>query len=157
MQVIEKLADVVRNLTGNPAERKRQEKHISSSTIVLSSPEDERKDAVTSSPNNPQKSDERERPPNHATIGAWMKYNRGFAAKYMEKLNYGGKGLGKNEDGIIEPVTVQKKTVLGIVPQKQTSSSSITTELNYNDHPRKNLLHNGCKTTTIIHGLRTLR
>ena len=37
-------------------------------------------------------------------LGAWEKYNTGFASKIMKRMGYGGKGLGKREDGIIDPI-----------------------------------------------------
>ena len=43
-------------------------------------------------------------------IGAWEVHNRGFASRQLLKYGYRGKGLGKNEDGIIQPISGKKKT-----------------------------------------------
>ena len=43
----------------------------------------------------------------------WEKHSRGVASKIMEKMGYKGKGLGKNENGIIEPITIATKDILG--------------------------------------------
>ena len=43
-------------------------------------------------------------------IGAWQAHTRGFASKEMSKYGYRGRGLGKNQDGITEPIRGEKKT-----------------------------------------------
>ena len=50
---------------------------------------------------------------NEKNLGAWKKHNKGFADHYMKKCEYAGGGLGKNGDGIVEPIQATKKTVLG--------------------------------------------
>ena len=37
-------------------------------------------------------------------LGAWEKYNSGFASKYMKKMGYEGRGIGKLQNGIIQPI-----------------------------------------------------
>ena len=37
----------------------------------------------------------------------WEKYSSGVASKILDKMGYSGKGLGKDEDGILEPVTIK--------------------------------------------------
>ena len=44
------------------------------------------------------------------SLGAWEVHNNGFASKVMKKYGYSGKGLGKREDGIIEPIQVKQKS-----------------------------------------------
>ena len=41
----------------------------------------------------------------------WEKFSTGFATKMLEKMGFGGNGLGKAEDGITEPVTIQPRTI----------------------------------------------
>ena len=55
-------------------------------------------------------SDERTDEANVTKIGAWEAHTRGFASREMYKYGYRGKGLGKNEDGITEPIRGEKKT-----------------------------------------------
>ena len=43
----------------------------------------------------------------------WEKYSRGVAGKMMDKMGYKGKGLGKNENGIIEPIMIGTSNILG--------------------------------------------
>ena len=37
----------------------------------------------------------------------WEKHSSGAAAKIMAKMGYKGKGLGKTESGITEPITIK--------------------------------------------------
>ena len=39
----------------------------------------------------------------------WEKHSKGFGSKMLTKMGYDGKGLGKDGDGIIHPVTITKK------------------------------------------------
>ena len=43
----------------------------------------------------------------------WEKYSRGVAGKIMDKMGYKGNGLGKNENGIIEPIMIGTSNILG--------------------------------------------
>ena len=43
------------------------------------------------------------------SIPPWEKYTNGCVSRIMEKMGYRGKGLGKTESGITEPIKVQKK------------------------------------------------
>ena len=36
----------------------------------------------------------------------WEKHSTGYASKMLSKMGYQGKGLGKAENGIMEPVTI---------------------------------------------------
>ena len=51
----------------------------------------------------------------------WEKHSSGFASKMLDKMGYKGKGLGKAEDGIIEPITVTNSLGLGVpkTPKKR--------------------------------------
>ena len=41
-------------------------------------------------------------------FAAWEKHNRGFATKMLGQMGYSGGGLGKHENGIKQPITVEK-------------------------------------------------
>ena len=43
-------------------------------------------------------------------LGEWEIHNNGFASKIMKKYGYGGKGLGKDENGIVKPIQAEKKS-----------------------------------------------
>ena len=58
---------------------------------------------------------------NDTEIGAWERHNTGFASKMMSKYGYQGKGLGKREDGIIEPIIGERKTAFG---EEKTASKT---------------------------------
>ncbi len=51
---------------------------------------------------------------NGVNIGKWEKHTKGFGSRYLRERNYGGKGLGKNQDGIINPVEVKQQLTLGL-------------------------------------------
>ena len=46
---------------------------------------------------------------NHTSQYNWEKFSNGFASKQMDKMGYKGKGLGKRENGITEPIEFQRK------------------------------------------------
>ena len=43
-------------------------------------------------------------------IALWEKHSKGFGSKMLNKMGFGGKGLGKNGNGILQPVTITKKS-----------------------------------------------
>ena len=43
---------------------------------------------------------------NETSFGAWEKYSSGFGTKMLLKMGYTGAGLGKFEDGIVNPISV---------------------------------------------------
>ena len=47
----------------------------------------------------------------------WEKYSTGVASKIMDKMGYKGKGLGKNENGITEPIAIDYSHTLGKTKQ----------------------------------------
>ena len=97
-------------------------------------------------------------------LGEWEKHNRGFASKYMkQKCEYTGGGLGKNEDGIIDPIHVEMKKTLGGDDRNQSSismSSGRLNDTNQDDHqtvlknqsPSNNDRHTWPAKTTLIAG-----
>ena len=48
----------------------------------------------------------------------WEKHSTGFASKMLGKMGYQGKGLGKAENGIIEPITINPYGFAAAVKQK---------------------------------------
>ena len=47
--------------------------------------------------------------PAYDSLAPWEKHSMGFGSKMLKKFGYEGKGLGKDGDGIIEPVSIEKK------------------------------------------------
>ena len=88
--------------------------------------------------------------------GQWEKHNNGFASKIMKRMGYGGKGLGKREDGIVEPITTQN--TLAVSKKKEDErvrkifyilSSSMMNQMDANrlstkDIEVKTQCHGGC-------------
>ena len=49
----------------------------------------------------------------------WEKYSTGAASKIMKKMGYNkGKGLGKDENGIMEPIMIENSQVFGIAEKR---------------------------------------
>ena len=46
---------------------------------------------------------------NETSFGAWEKHSSGFGSKMLRKMGYTGAGLGKFEDGIINPISVERR------------------------------------------------
>ena len=49
----------------------------------------------------------------------WQKSSSGFARKMFEKMGYKGRGLGKSEDGITEPISITKLAKFTDSPHKE--------------------------------------
>ena len=47
--------------------------------------------------------------PNHTKQTTWEKHSSGFATKMLNKMGYKSKGLVREENGITEPISVQKQ------------------------------------------------
>ena len=43
-------------------------------------------------------------------FASWEAHTKCFASKMFKKMGYGGKGLGKNGEGITQPVNVERKS-----------------------------------------------
>ena len=87
-------------------------------------------------------------------IAPWDKHNTGFATRMMKKMNYGGKGLGKSENGIIEPIMPSvnrglSKLLLGGYSQSMSNSNL---DLNTKEHVQNNYTKPWPKGTTLITG-----
>ena len=55
------------------------------------------------------------------SVAPWGKHSNGFASSYMKKNGHQpGKGLGKTGEGIVEPISTEKKTLVA------TTSNSVT-------------------------------
>ena len=85
----------------------------------------------------------------------WEKHSTGFATKMLIKMNYGGKGLGKYENGIVEPIIINESRTLGgeEEPKKKLMYIASGSMLNQMDEKRlstnsmdvKVRSHGGCK------------
>ena len=49
----------------------------------------------------------------------WEKYSTGAASNIMKKMGYKGKGLGKDENGIMEPITIEHPQILGAAQKRK--------------------------------------
>ena len=49
----------------------------------------------------------------------WEKCSTGVASKIIEKMGYRGKGLGKEENGIVEPILVERKQEFNITNKEK--------------------------------------
>ena len=48
----------------------------------------------------------------HVKQPNWERHSSGFASRMLKKMGYKGKGLGKSENGITEPIIIQNRHVL---------------------------------------------
>ena len=80
-------------------------------------------------------------------LGAWEQYTKGFASRVMKKMGYGGGGLGKREDGIIDPIMPSSVN-------KDLNSPSLGGPVNLNSKVRNvdNYVKPWPKGTTLITG-----
>ena len=70
----------------------------------------------------------------HNQFAAWESYSTGFASKMLKKMGYGGKGLGKTEDGIIHPVSIQEKNKFNLDDKREEDTTTdLTTKRVIND------------------------
>ena len=53
-------------------------------------------------------------------LAPWERHSTGFGSKMLRKMGYGGKGLGKTEDGIVHPITIEKKNVFNPIDRGLT-------------------------------------
>ena len=61
------------------------------------------------SSNNNNNTEDQENPVSEEKINDWEKHTNGFARKELSKYGYQGKGLGKREDGITQPIEGVRK------------------------------------------------
>ena len=62
-------------------------------------------------------------------ISGWENYDTGLTSKMMSKYAYPGKGLGKCEDRIVEPIIEEAKTAIGDGTTKSRTGFDILQEL----------------------------
>ena len=64
-------------------------------------------------------------------LAPWEKHSTGFATRTMKKMGYNGKGLGKFETGIVEPITMQN--VRNTTMEQKHDNGSVDTPQEPND------------------------
>ena len=95
-------------------------------------------------------------------FAAWEKHNNGFATRIMKKMGYGGKGLGKHEDGITEPINIDgnklemksRCSANRVIPERGLTKEMTSSTMSLNSKRRltKNSVHHWAKGTTLIAG-----
>ena len=95
-------------------------------------------------------------------FAAWEKHNNGFATRIMKRMGYGGKGLGKFEDGITEPINIEdnklemksRYSANRIIPERGLTKEMTSSTMSLNSKRRlvKNSVHHWAKDTTLIAG-----
>ena len=58
-------------------------------------------------------------------FAAWEKYTSKFGSRMLEKMGYNGGGLGKSEDGIINPITITRKYGRGAIGSEVRDDNQI--------------------------------
>lgn len=94
---------------------------------------------------------------------SWEKHSSGFASKMLNKMGYKGKGLGKFENGITEPIMATNSNVFG-VGNKQKEEIHLKKKLLYiasssmlNQMDEKRLSRNNINVKVQCHGGCTIR
>ena len=87
---------------------------------------------------------------NQNQIADWELHSTGFASRMLKKMGYAGKGLGKTGEGIIHPVSIEKKSKFN--PNDKKKIETFTDHTN-NTHiwPRGTTLITG---SSIISGIK---
>ena len=80
----------------------------------------------------------------HKDFAAWEKSSNGFGSKILKMYGYSGKGLGKTENGIVNPITIESKKSFAKNTDKSEKKSDI--------FRKKNYVHPWPEGTTLITG-----
>ena len=55
----------------------------------------------------------------YSNLFTWEKHSSGVASKILNRMGYKGKGLGKAEDGIREPITIKSSNRIGTASRRE--------------------------------------
>ena len=66
---------------------------------------------------------------NKNDFAAWEKHSTGFGSKMLQKMGYSGGGLGKSENGIIDPIIIDKKIGRGAIGSTRAKVPFINKDL----------------------------
>ena len=83
---------------------------------------------------------------NVINVAPWEQYSNGFASKMLRKMGYSGRGLGKNETGIIEPLSIKNTHGRWMI------EGDIPTKIQHSPQRVENYVHPWPINTTLIIG-----
>ena len=62
-------------------------------------------------------------------IAPWGRYSTGFPSKMFRKYGYNGGGLGKTENGIVNPISIKKQHGSGVIGKESNTEVTGNTPL----------------------------